>query len=204
MSDFTRNITGFRYAQTLYGDTLQKIAARELGDAAQWATLAWLNELRPPYLTDHAELAGSGVLVTGSTIKLPAASAEVDAATNPDEVFLVDCQLVGGQFQFENGDIAIVAGRANLRQALGHSMVTNHGELLFHQTYGANLGRLKGSVNGPALELVAQEYVEDALRDDTRVQSVTMVTSSTQGDQLSINAEVVPISGVNLNISKVI
>lgn len=200
MSDFTKTLSGFRYVQTHYGDTLQRVAARELGDASKWSTLAWMNDLLPPYLTDDQEQVTKGVLLTGTTIRIPAASAQVDAAVSPDEVFLVDCALVNGEFQFEGGDFAVVSGRDNLRQSIAHRVVTDHGELLFHQTYGANLGRLKGAIAGPSLELVAQSYVKDALQDENRIQTVAKLESTVQGDRLSIRAEVVPISGTNLNI----
>lgn len=204
MSDFTRQITGFRFVQTMRGDTLQVVALRELGDASKWSELAWLNKLKPPYLTDVAAEVRTGVLITGSTIRVPSASAEVDAGLFPDEVFLADCSLANGQFEFENGDFAIVSGRANLHQALANRITTDHGELTFHGTYGANLGRLIGALAGPVRDLVAADYVDDALRAENRVQSVTRVIATTTGDKLSVQAEIVPITGANLNVLKVV
>lgn len=204
MSEFTKPITGFRFVQTVFGDTLQAVALRELDDASKWSQLAWLNNLKPPYLTDDAQQVRLGVLITGSTIKVPSAVAEVDAGVFPDEVFLADCQLADGQFQFAAGDFALVSGRANLHQALGNRITTDHGELKFHGTYGANLGRLKGALAGPVRELVAADYVDDALRSENRVQSVTRVTATTVGDRLDVEAQVVPISGSNLNLSRTV
>lgn len=204
MTEFTRQISGFRFVQTRHGDTLQSVALRELSDASKWSELIWLNSLKPPYLTDDPAQVRLGVLITGSTIRVPSAIAEVDAGVFPDEVFLADCQLDKGAFLFENGDFAIVSGRANLHQALSNRIVTDHGELKFHGTYGANLGRIIGALAGPVRELVAAEYVNDSLREESRVQSVTQVTASTIGDQLTVQAEVVPISGDSLNVSKAI
>lgn len=204
MTDFTRPITGFRFVRTQHGDTLRAVALRELGDASAWAQLIWLNKLVPPYLTDDLALVRDGVLLTGSTIKVPSASADVDAGVFPDEVFQADCQLERGAFQFANGDFALVSGRANLRQALSHRIVTNHGELMHHPRYGANLGRLIGSLSGPVRALVAADYVEEALLAESRVKEVASVTATTQGDRLSVSAEVVPITGVNLNVTKVV
>lgn len=204
MSDFTRQITGFRYVQTRFGDTLQAVAARELGDAGQWSKLAWLNGLVSPYLTDDAAQVSSGVLIAGSTIRIPAVSAQVDAAMVPDQVFLKDVQLQNGELQFENGDFAVVSGRDNLRQALSNRIATNHGELIFHGGYGANLGRLIGALNGPVRNLVAQKYVLDALNEESRIQTVNNVTATTQGDRLAIEAEVVPITGAALTNNQVV
>lgn len=203
MTDFTRPLSGFRFVQTQYGDTLQAVALRELGDAAQWATLIAFNQLVPPYLTDDAGLVRPGVLLTGATIRVPSASAEVDAGVFPDEVFLADCKLERGQFEFQNGDFTLVSGRANLHQAISHRIVTDHGELMFHPTYGANLNRIIG-LSGPVRQMVAADYVDDALRQESRIQSVNQVTASIDGDKLAVAAEVVPISGANLNVLKVV
>lgn len=204
MTDFTKQITGFRYIQTQFGDTLQAVAQRELGDAGQWSKLAWFNDLVPPYLVDDAADARAGVLVTGSTIRVPAASAQVDAAVSPDEVFLTDLQLLQGGLQFENGDLAVLSGRPNLRQALSNRITTNHGELVFHGTYGANLGRLIGALAGPVRAMIAQKYVQDALAQETRVKTTSKVTATTQGDRLEIVAEVVPITGAVLTTGVVV
>lgn len=204
MTDFTRDISGFRFVRTEYGDSLQAVAARELGDARQWSTLAWLNNLVPPYLTDDPGLVATGVLIAGSTIRVPSASAEVDAGVFPDEVFQADCLLHKGALQFEAGDLAIVSGRANLHQAMSNLIVTDRGELVFHGDYGANLHTLIGALSGPVRELVAADYVTDALRDETRVQTVTNVKVTTEGDRLSVAVEVVPISGASINLLKVV
>lgn len=204
MTDFTRPISGFRFVQTRHGDTLRAVALRELGDAKHWAKLGALNGLVPPYLTDNPAEVRAGVLLTGSSIRVPSASAVADAGVVPDEVFLSDCQLERGAFRFAGGDFALVSGRDNLRQALAHRIVTDHGELMFHPRYGANLGRLIGTLSGPVRELVAADYVDEALAAENRVREVSRVTATTQGDRLSVEAEVVPISGVKLNVSKVV
>ncbi len=202
MTDFTRQITGFRYVNTLYGDTLQKVAMRELGDASLWSTIAWMNELRHPYITDDASEVTTGVLLSGSAIRIPAAAAEVDADVVPEEVFLVDVKLTNGKLEFKDGDIATISGRANLAQAVSNRITTNHNELLFHPTYGANLGSLIGQLNGPVRELVAQQYVEDEMAEENRISDVVSVTATSAGDSLSIKTELQPISGAQINLTQ--
>lgn len=204
MTDFTKELTGFRFVQTLHGDTLQSIALRELGSATDWANLAWLNGLVPPYLTDSPGEARVGVLVTGTTIRIPAPTAQVDANVSPDEVFLTDIALVNGKLEFSNGDVALVSGRDNLKQAISNRVVTDHGELPYHGLYGANLGRLVGSINGPARGLVAASYVEDALGEEARIQSITSIKATADGDRLNIVGEVVPITGAALSTNTVV
>lgn len=204
MTDFTRDLTGFRFVQTLRGDTLQSIALRELGSAGDWAQLAWLNNLLPPYLTDDPGQPRAGVLVTGSTIRVPAPTAQVDASVSPNEVFLTDISLVNGQFQFNNGDVAIVSGRDNLKQAISNRITTDHGDLIHHGNYGANLGRLKGSLNGPSRSMVAASYVEEALGDENRIQAINSIKATSQGDRLNIVGEVIPITGAALETNTVV
>jgi hypothetical protein len=86
---FMREAPGIRLAETRYGDTLQRIALRELGDASRWVELAELNGLRPPYLTDPA-LARAGVLAYGASIKLPSPSSIVSASSDPGAVYGAD------------------------------------------------------------------------------------------------------------------
>lgn len=202
MTDFTRPLTGFRFVNTLYGDTLQKVALRELGDASLWSNIAWLNDLLPPYITDDPAQVAPGVLLSGSAIRVPAAIAEVDADVSPDEVFLVDVQLTGGRLQFFDGDVASVGGRANLAQAVQNRIATNHNELLFHPTYGANLGTLVGQLSGPVRELISEQYIEEAMADENRISSVVSVTATTVGDKLSIKTELQPISGAQINLTQ--
>lgn len=204
MTEFTKQVTGFRLVQTHFGDTLRKVALRELGDVSEWAKLIWLNNLVPPYLTDDPTLVKPGVVLNGTAIRVPSASSDIDAGVFPTEVFQSDCQLTDGAFQFQNGDFLMVSGRANLRQALAHRMITDHGELMHHPRYGANLGRLVGALSGPVRQLVAADYVDEALRNEPRVKDVTRVIATTQGDRLAIEAEVVPITGINLDVSRVV
>lgn len=204
MTDFTKDLSGFRYVQTLRGDTLQSIALRELGSAGDWAQLAWLNDLLPPYLTDDQARVREGVLITGSTIRVPAPTAQVDASISPEEVFLTDLALVNGQFKFSNGDISLVSGRENLAQAISNRISTDHGDLIYHGTYGANLGRLVGALNGPVRAMVAASYVEDALGDENRIQAINSIKATSQGDRLNIVGEVVPITGAPLSTNTVV
>lgn len=202
MTDFTRQLSGFRFVNTLYGDTLQKVALRELGNASLWATIGWLNDLLPPYITDNPDLVAPGVVLSGSAIRVPAATAEVDANVSPDEVFLVDIRLTNGRFQFADGDIVPVGGRANLAQAVSNRITTDHNELLYHPNYGANLGSLIGQLTGPVRELVSQQFVEDAMAQENRISQVVSVTATTVGDALSIRIELQPISGAQINLTQ--
>lgn len=204
MTDFTKTITGFRYVQTRYGDTLQKVALRELGDTAQWSKLVWFNGLVFPYLTDYSSEVKAGVLLTGSSIKVPASSARSDASVAADDVFKADCKLINGRLAISSGTISVVSGRENLSQALMNRMDTDQGELVFHPTYGTRIRQLIGQMGAPKSEIIGARFAREALALETRIQSINHVISTVTGDQLEIQAEVTPIAGTNVKISQVV
>ena len=196
MSIFDRELGGFRYAELQHGDTLQKVAYRELGDARRWAELAWINNLIPPYVTDYPEFASDRVLLTGSLIVIPAARAVAGASIDPDRVFDTDCRLRQGLLHSDDsGDFELVAGRENLKQQINHRVITDKGALPFHPQYGCSIRRLLGVVNGPTAAILAAEYVKSALESDDRVSAVTRSEATVTGDVIDVGAEIEPITG---------
>lgn len=200
---FDKPLNGYRFVDTQFGDTLRKIAARELGDAAQWGNLIAFNNLVPPYLTDDPTQVAPGVLLTGSQILVPAGAPVISTATDPTLVFEIDLRLApaagtgatGGLLQFENGDFAVIAGRENFRQVLKNRVETERGELEFHQEYGSLCRRLIGTDNGPNTALLAAQYAKASLLADPRVSDVDQAIATITGDQLSLALEVIPVVG---------
>lgn len=203
MTDFTKEYSGFRFARTQHGDTLQLIAYRELGDANDWAKLAWFNNLIAPFITDDEAVAGPRVLLTGDTIKIPATVAESSVAAEDEaDVLLVDCVLRNGRLEVDSatGDYVVVAGRENLKQALRHRIVTDPGELIFHPGYGCKIQRRKGSKNTPVALLLGRMDVQDALEQEPRLKRINSITTNSNGDVLSAFADVTPISGDSVEV----
>lgn len=196
MSVFERSVTGFRHVQTHYGDDLQALALRELGDPNRWHEIAWLNNLIPPYLTDDPARSNDRVLLTGSTILIPAPPRPYSGSLDVNEVFLRDCVLVDGFLREDgDGDIGIVAGRENLKQQLRHRVTTPLADLRRHPDYGCGVSRILGVVNGPTAGQLGADYVKTALRSDFRVASVTRTEADIAGDVVRISAEVETIAG---------
>jgi phage baseplate assembly protein W len=204
MSTFERDLPGYRYAETHHGDTIQRVAYRELGDANRWPELVWINDLLPPYITDDPQRASDRVMLSGAPIIIPAARAMFSADVDPYKVFDTDCLLRSGLLEAaEDGDFSIISGRENLKQQLIHRIITDKGALLFHPEYGCSVRRLLGVVNGPTAALLAAEYVKAALLSDDRVMQVNRAVARVEGDQIAVDAEIQPISGrqVDLQVS---
>jgi phage baseplate assembly protein W len=192
---FDKPLIGYRFVQTMFHDTLQGVAARELGDASLWPTIVQLNGLLPPYLTDDPLRATATVFVTGSYLVIPAAS-PTSLTPDPNGVFLTDLLLdENGLLTAVDGDFATVSGLPNLNQALSNAINTDQGELLYHGTYGSLIRRVLGSVNGPTAALLAAEYAKQAVAADSRIDSVTNSTATISGDVTSVVVQADTVSG---------
>ncbi|HVB37361.1 MAG TPA: hypothetical protein VND92_02450 [Vicinamibacterales bacterium] len=193
---FWKLAAGVRVVETRVDDTLQAIAARELGDAARWPDIANLNNLLPPYITPDLALAGPRVAFAGQPIKVPSAPPAASGVADPNAVFGTDIALVNGQITDDgSGDLLTVSGPANLAQAITGRLVTRPGELLFHPAYGcAVYGLLGGGATAAAVQLAAS-FVARAVRSDPRVSAVENATAVVQGDALVTSAVAVTVDG---------
>ena len=195
-------LAGYRFAQTRVGDTLPVIAARELGDASQWADLATINGLVPPYFTADPDAVSAGVKLYGQEILIPAATIQANPTIDPAQVFGTDLALTQGRLGVDDtGDLLLVSGVPNLRQAILNRINTGLGELLFHLSYGCGARAIVGAVSGPTSALLAGRYVRAALTADPRIAAVPNVNVSVVGDAIAVEAEVQPVTGRVLNIA---
>lgn len=192
---FDRAMTGYRYAETMRGDTLRHVALRELGDAKFWTDLVIINGLLPPYLTDDPALVRPGVVLTGDTILIPAPQENAALTEDPDEVFGADILLNNGRLDLEGGDFKVSTGLGNLIQQIRHRLSTEKQALMFHPRYGCYTHLLRGRGNGPILSQLAAFYVRSALLEDPRISEVPRCETSVDGDVLRINADAIPVSG---------
>jgi len=88
---------GFRSVELRRGDTLQRVALRELGDAARWVDIALLNSLRPPYVVDDGADAGDGVAYAGMSILIPVPAASSQKMTSTSSELLKAGRLPTGR-----------------------------------------------------------------------------------------------------------
>lgn len=200
-SIFDTPLTGYRFVQTQYGDTLQTFAARVMGDASNWAVLIGMNSLQPPYLTDDPDSVTTGVVLNGSFLMIPAATAA--PATSADEIFGTDALLnADGTFAITaNGDFATVSGVANLTQAIENALDTDQGELIYHGSYGYLGRRLLGKKNGPTAGMLAARYAKQTVSADSRIARVDSSTATITGDVLATVVQAETVAGTKLPVS---
>jgi phage baseplate assembly protein W len=202
MAEFEREMPSYRLAETHAGDTLPRVAAREMGDANRWPELVWINNLTSPYLTDTPAEASDTVLLTGSMIRIPAPTGVNTDATERAQVYERDCKMVKRRLTDDgNGDLAVVSGTDNLTQQLKHRIVTPRGQLVRHADYGCLVWLLQGKVAGPTAGLLGAQYVKAALQADYRVSSVISSTAEVDGDVTRITATAEAIAGGKVDIS---
>lgn len=198
---FTKTVTGYRSAQTLMGDTLERIAQREMGDATRWHDLANLNGLAPPWISDSPISVDVGtVLLAGQdTVLIPSTAPIASGVSETPNVYGRDCLLLNGKISPSiSGDVAVVAGVANLKQALEMRLGTHQGELVYHPSYGCRAYKLLGQGGTPLADQLAASWVAAAIRADPRVSSTSNVNASTSGDILAASGEAISIAGQRL------
>lgn len=176
-----------------HGDTLQAIAARELGNWTRWRELAELNGLRWPYLNTFASpgdeespsaLLGEGTaLRAGDRLRLPLQNGL------SDPLFPLLPLLPFGTDLSEDGPaLPLVRGLANLRAALQRRLRTALGYLPHHPEYGSCLRSFIGQPLTLALVLDVRSEIQRALSLDPRVLSVKNVAADVRDDALSASA----------------
>lgn len=196
MSQFERPLPTCRLAEIHQGDTLQALAAREMGDANRWPELVWINALTWPYLTGDPERVAPGVLLYGQLIKVPAPVGVFTDSGDRGQVYERDCALAGRLLADDGaGDLLVAAGADNLRQQLAHRIATPRGQATRHPEYGCMVWRLIGRVSGPTAAQLGGEYVKAALGADYRVARVEGATAQIVGDTVRVSARAVAIEG---------
>jgi phage baseplate assembly protein W len=196
-----REAPAVRYAVVQFGDDIRRIALREMGDASVWVDLVILNGLRPPYIAEEAD---AGVLAFGDQIMVPAPGSVAPVDVDADALFGSDLKVGAKRLEVENGDFVLVSGIANLNQALRHHVIVDKGELAFHPEFGSLVRSLIGTGNGPTSGQLAALYVKSALLEDPRVDTIESCIAQVAGDQISVSAVAVPVTGPVVELQVVV
>jgi hypothetical protein len=181
------------------GDTLQVIAARELGDPDRFKEIVLLNNLKPPYIS---ETGGPGVLKPGDPLLIPKAGeggGDTGVRMNKDYEIARDLEFskksLGVDIRLDDeydivfanfGDYDLVAGIENMAQAILLKILYENGSLKRHPQIGASLG-----IGGKVRDLnITRANLLASLNSDTRVDSVPYLSLKQEGSTTIIEAAI--------------
>ena len=186
-------------------DTLEGIAARELGDGALWYDLAIINRLNYPYIS---ETRIAGTVGPGDVIAIPVVGAQNPSLpTGPQNDFSllgVDLALTEtpnsgpGRPEVDlqidpstRRDVRLARGIESYADSLQLRIWTERGRLPLFPDYG--LRRQIGVRNNAALLTLLRLGVEEAVRGDSRTARVARISFEASNDVVEIDLTVVPI-----------
>ncbi|MFT8945936.1 MAG: hypothetical protein ABF876_05065 [Acetobacter aceti] len=199
---WTQSIQGIQKAQTYVGDTLERIALRELGDASQWYVLAWLNGLREPWISDDPASQSETVLLAGQdTINVPSGAVASSAIVDQTDIFGTDVAQASGQIQFgSDGDLATVSGKDNLMQALNNRMKSRLRDLVYHPGYGNALPVMIGKTGSAASAELCGVFVARCICGDPRIDTVQSMTVALSGGTATVEGSFIAVGGNAMTI----
>jgi len=177
-------------------DTVQTLAARELGDPDKFREIVLLNNLKPPYISATG---GSGVLKPGDKILIPQSSPSLNGTgvaqnieyeitkflTQSEKNLGVDLRIdENNDLVFANfGDFDLYAGIDNIAQAILIKLGLEPGSLKRHPEIGVGLeiGRKVKNVGEIRNKIVS------TLGQDPRIDSVPYLDVKEEGNTTLIN-----------------
>lgn len=200
---FNKIPSGARIITLQGGVSIKALATEYLGSAGRWKEIVLLNKLRPPYISRNGD--GITVLRPGDPVRLPAhpdSSGDVNNVfSTRDDIRLLDEYRYGRDllidevtkdfFIDDRGDLATVAGRDNLIQAMHIKIWTKPGELKAHRWFG--FGGRAGQ--GVSLDVLSGYHFQlrSTLLSDTRISNIrSMAMELAEGDILQIKAILEP------------
>ena len=194
-----------------YGETVQSIAALEMGDASSWTDLVKYNDLRYPYIvaTAHGKEASPSHLVTiGDTLVIPIevtlTSADLDNMSSQDkeevsllalgrDLSMTDFPSFYGnkgthdgilQLNAKDGDLSMAKGFDNIKQVIIDHLLTPKGALILHPDYGSTLHELFGKGNEESVKLIDDE-ISRCILSDGRISDAKKESSTLYRDTYS-------------------
>ena len=182
-----------------YNDTLLSIASSQLGDYTQWQSIANLNGLLPPYVSNT--YLSSQVATPGTQIYLPTNGA-VTAVPPAQNAASYETSFLGYDIYYgpinENmlpwtGDFLSVSGYQNLAFSLGRRLQTPLGNLVYHNDFGSRVPYEIGNIVTQETVPVMAAYAESSVLSDPRVQSIVSSSATALENQgVAVSVTVLP------------
>lgn len=200
ISRFDNNIELFaenavRQSRYEAGQTLERIAQRELGDSNRWGEIVEVNGLKAPYVTDDLSDVRPGVLRPGDAFLIPTPAvngfSQVPAAkeikttkglTELEKSLGTDLKLTGDfDLSLSNaGDLEVVSGATNMAQAVLVKLGYQKGEVMRYPEMGANV--IPGT-KFPPIEAI-KDGITNTLLQDSRIQAIEDLSIIRDGSAL--------------------
>lgn len=118
----------------------------------------------------------------------PGISIVGDPAAIQREVLLVDALFEGGDFALTtSGDLALVEGLQNLRDAIGRRLITRSGQVVFRPEYGIGIIDFVARPNSERNKQDMINRVRANLMDDSRVEKILSLTATQQPGYVALD-----------------
>ena len=153
------------------------------------------------------------ILSSGSTLLLPGANTttvstgkQTSQTANDPYYFGTDVAISANGLLSLNtttGDLAIIAGTANLNQALRNRFNTPAGSLDFHPNYGNTLDTFIGLNNNGNTGFLAQISATQTALSDPRVTTVKNSSATVSGDSVTIDLTLILNNGKLFSPSRI-
>lgn len=186
--------TGVRQAKVRGGDTLQKIALRELKNTSRWHDIALVNGF-----DSNADLTPNATILIPSDPNTPQSAVVRDVSdtglSTEERLYGRDLRVIQTNrnklsVSFSENDLATVAGKANLEQAVTLKTRTHQGTLLEDPNYG--LRPLIGKAQSPENADLLKFGLRVAAESDPRIASAS-VQVETRGNVARYHYHLIPV-----------
>lgn len=183
------------------GDTLQSISQKLLGDASKWHTIAVLNNLDYPFVS-QVPIAGKVTKSSGDVIYVPVSTLDTETSEvllqDPNFAALgTDLDLEDGELGLDiNGDLRLVSGVDNLYQDLMNRLSTEVGTLTYHPEFGSKFTVVVGNKTNRHWLDKASVEIAKVFKSDPRVIDVKDLEVNQIADAVYLKCTIIHISGL--------
>jgi len=103
-----------------------------------------------------------------------------------DDSFLIDIEFTRGIKAAPNGDIQLIKGQENLKQALFNCLITVPGTLAHRPTYGVGVKRWQNDIASISRQQALAIEIKRQFEKDQRVEKVTSVQILLDPDRMGL------------------